>query len=232
MFPTLIEVVAETPMDVRAAQTSGATQVLLVRQLLEGSTSTDTKTIEACMDQASIPVSVLVKPDLGDYFYEEARRTRTLKILEVYWKRGVRNITFGAEHDGIFDWDLLEEAIHCGFTVNINQAFDLLRNPITAYQKLVQYPKVLQVVTSGKPWPTAEGEVRLDQLLQETTPQLPVLLDTFGYTPEQVTTLLKIGVHGVQLGKSIRDPQGKLNYGMLDRWVEVCQSLNKRPRSF
>ncbi|GGJ37259.1 copper homeostasis protein CutC [Deinococcus roseus] len=232
MFPIRIEVVAETPMDVRAAQTSGATQVLIVRQLPEGSSSSDTKTIEACLEQATIPVSVLVKPDAGDYCYEEARRTRTLKILEVYWKRGIRNITFGAEHDGVFDWDLLEEAIHCGFTVNVNQAFDLLRNPQAAYMKLVQYPKVLQINTSGAPWATADGDYTLEQLLRSASPQLPIFLDTAGHSEDRVLGLLKTGLHGVQLGKTIRDGQGKINYGLLDRWVGLCQSLNKRPRSF
>lgn len=232
MLPTLIEVVAETPMDVRAAQSSGATQILLVRQLLEGSTSTDTKTIEACLEQAKIPISVLVKPDTGDYCYEEARRTRTLKILEVYWKRGIRNITFGAEHDGVFDWDLLEEAIHCGFTVNINQAFDLVRNPVGTYQKLVQYPKVLQVTTSGRPWSTPDGDVPLEHLIPHTSPHLPVLVDTTGYTEDRMVALLNSGVHGVHLGRGVRDAQGKLNYGSVDRWVNVCQNRNKRTRTF
>ncbi|GGJ52967.1 copper homeostasis protein CutC [Deinococcus roseus] len=220
----IAEVVVENAMEVRETQHAGITSLLLVRNLKEGGISPDLKTIGLCTDAARIPMSILVRPDIDNYFYEEGRRRRTLKILELYWNHGIRNITFGALHNTVMDWDLLEDAITHGFSVNINQAFDQTQDLVKNYLQLALYPMVRQVVTRGQAETAVAGESQIQQLVQLDKPSLPVVADSTGLTSDNLKPFLeRSGVQGIQFGAGSRDRNGKINFSQLEGAVNVLR---------
>lgn len=220
----IAEIVVENSIEVREAQNMGADAMLLVRNLKEGGISPDLKTIGMCMDAARIPLSILVRPDIDNYFYEEGRRRRTLKILELYWNHGIRNITFGAIHNTVMDWDLLEDAITHGFSVNINLAFDHTLDLTKNYLQLAMYPLVRQVITRGKADTALEGQDQIRQLANLNRPNLPLLAESTGLTPDNLKPFLeRSGAHGIQFGLSARERSGKFNFLHLESCINVLR---------
>ncbi|GEM49762.1 copper homeostasis protein CutC [Deinococcus cellulosilyticus] len=225
----IAEVVVENSIEVREAQNMGADSLLLVRNLKEGGISPDLKTIGMCMDAARVPLSILVRPDNENYSYEEGRRRRTLKILELYWNHGIRNITFGAIHNTVMDWDLLEDAITHGFSVNINLAFDHTLDLTKNYLQLAMYPMVRQVTTRGKAETALSGQDEIRTLVHLDRPNLPLLAESTGLTPENLKPFLEhSGVHGVQFGLTARERSGKFNFLHLESCIGI---MRKHARS-
>lgn len=221
----IAEVAIENAMEVREAQHAGATSMLLVRNLREGGISPDLKTIGLCSEVARIPLSILVRPDVENYAYEEGRRRRTLKILELYWNHGIRNITFGALHNTVMDWDLLEDAITHGFSVNINLAFDQTQDLVKNYLQLALYPMVRQVTTRGQADSAFLGQDKIQKLTQLERTTLPVVAETSGLPPEQVMAFLQhTRVQGLHFAAGARDRNGRLN----TIYIENCINLMRK----
>lgn len=160
-----LEICAADIESVHAAIKGGADRVELCSGLAEGGMTPSDGLIKTAI-ATGIPVHVLIRPRGGDFIYSKAEKDIMLDDINRISRLGAAAIVTGAlTPDGDIDEDFLKEALAAanGVKFTFHRAFDRCRNPLQAFNTLLQY-KVDFLLTSGCAASAMEGAELIAEL--------------------------------------------------------------------
>lgn len=159
--------------DAQAAIRGGAQRIELCSGQSEGGVTPSYGLLEQAQ-KLNVPVMVMIRPRGGDFCYSPAeieqmcRDIAQVKILQL------AGVVFGALNPaGGLDQQAMQTLMKAasGLEVTFHRAFDMLSEPVVAYQQLGQLG-VKRVLTSGQRSRAVDGEVLLRQLMALSGPTI------------------------------------------------------------
>ena len=172
-----VEVAVESPDGAAAAVEGGADRVELCAQLACGGLTPSAGAITATLEQALVPLVMLVRPRAGDFLYSVREFDVMRRDIDAGLRAGVHGFALGVLlPDGRIDvrrTALLVEGCG-GRPVTFHRAFDQVPDADAALEELVALG-VARVLSSGQARSAAEGAECLARLVQRAAGRLAVL---------------------------------------------------------
>ncbi|TCI21922.1 copper homeostasis protein CutC [Exiguobacterium sp. SL-9] len=201
----MIEVIVTTLTEAKTAERFGANRLELIADLPAGGTTPSFGTIRNVLEQATIPVHVMIRPHANSFVYNEEDVETILADVGLCRELGAEGIVFGAlTNDGRIDEALLGEVIkHKGeMALTFHRAIDDAVDLMDAITILNDFPEVDNVLTSGGKATALDGIERLSAM-QEVA-EMNVLPGA-GITADNVAQLIeRLGVDFVHVGSGVR----------------------------
>ncbi|WP_274365106.1 copper homeostasis protein CutC [Paenibacillus thermotolerans] len=206
----MLEIIATSAADARAAEAGGADRIELVSAISEGGLTPSFGMIEQVVGSVSIPVNVMVRPHSRSFCYDADEIRLMRRDIRVIRELGAAGIVVGGLTRGgavdtaaLAEW--LEEAEGVGVT--FHRAFDEASNLRDAYNTLARYPGVHRILTSGGK-PKAPDAVRelgeLASLRRKSAG--PAVMAGSGLETSSLYGFVKAsGVTEVHLGSGVRN---------------------------
>lgn len=201
----MIEVIVTTLTEAKTAERFGANRLELIADLPAGGTTPSFGTIRNVLEQATIPVHVMIRPHANSFVYNEEDVETILADVGLCRELGAEGIVFGAlTNDGRIDEALLGEVIkHKGeMALTFHRAIDDAVDLMDAITILNDFLEVDHVLTSGGNATALDGIERLSAM-QEVA-EMNVLPGA-GITADNVAQLIeRLGVDFVHVGSGVR----------------------------
>jgi copper homeostasis protein len=208
--PILLEVIATTVADAKAAERAGADRLELVTAMGEGGLTPSVGLIEAVVDAVAIPVNVIVRPhsrsfvfDAGDY----AIMARDVRVVAAAGANGVviGMLTASGEVDREGLRRLTDVAGDGGLAVTFHRAFDEARDLGEAFDVLLEFDAVTTVLTSGGKPSVLDAREAIAGLVRRSRGTRCTVLAGAGLTVEAVAGFVRdTGVDAVHFGSGVR----------------------------
>ncbi|GAB4238492.1 MAG: copper homeostasis protein CutC [Acidobacteriota bacterium] len=154
----LLEVIASSLDDARAAVQGGADRLELCSALALGGLTPSLGTLEAIKEHLDVPVVCMVRPREGGMSYSEGEFEVMLRDARLLLQRGADGLVFGfLQPGGELDAErcrwFVEEALAAAAPrqpqLVFHRAFDVVANPETTLEELVSLG-VTRILTSGR----------------------------------------------------------------------------------
>jgi copper homeostasis protein len=149
---TLLEVIATTVADARAAERGGADRLELITAMGEGGLTPSIGMIEAVVDAVKIPVNVIVRPHSRSFVYDADDYAVMLRDVRAIAKTRANAIVIGMLNaNGDVDKNGLMRVTDAadGKQITFHRAFDEARDLFAAFDVLARFESVTNVLTSG-----------------------------------------------------------------------------------
>lgn len=207
----MIEVIVTTLTEAKTAERFGADRLELIADLPAGGTTPSFGTIRNVLEQANIPVHVMIRPHADSFVYDEEDEETILADIGLCRELGADGIVFGAlTSEGRIDEALLGEVIkHKGkMVLTFHRAIDDAADLMDAITVLNDFPEVDHVLTSGGQATALEGIDRLSAMHEVAEMNV---LPGAGITADNVAQLIdRLGVDFVHVGNGVRT-EGRLD---------------------
>ena len=121
------------------AEKGGGTRLELCSNLIIGGTTPAASLFEEVRKNVSIPINVLIRPRFGDFLYSEYELEIMRNEIKMFRNLGADGIVTGVlTKDGKIDIENMEKFIleAKGIPVTVHRAFDVCKNPISAFYQL------------------------------------------------------------------------------------------------
>lgn len=204
----LLEVIATTVSDARAAGRGGANRLELVTAMGEGGLTPSIGLIESVVDAVRIPVNVIVRPHSRAFVYDADDYAVMLRDVRAIAKTGANAIVVGMlRADGSIDTDGLARVIEAadGVQLTFHRAFDESRDLLAAFDTLLRFDAVTNVLTSGGKPSVLEAEDTIAQLVARAAGTRCTVLAGAGLTVDSVAPFVaSTGVRAVHFGSGVR----------------------------
>ena len=148
----LLEVIATTVGDAKAAARAGADRLELVTAITEGGLTPSVGIVEAVVAAVPIPVNVIVRPHSRSFVYDADDLRVIERDVRAAVAAGANGVVFGAlDARGDVDLGALARiaAAADGRALTFHRAFDVSRDLNAAFDALLRVPAVTSVLTSG-----------------------------------------------------------------------------------
>lgn len=173
----VLEVCLESVADVLAAQAGGADRVELCADLVEGGTTPSAGTIRLAVQEARIPVMVMIRPRGGDFLYSDLELAVMLEDIRFARDCEAHGVVCGAlTADGRIDVARTARLVEAArpLRVTFHRAFDMTRDPRAALATLIDLG-VDRVLTSGQQAAAPQGLGLIRQLIEEAGDRIVVM---------------------------------------------------------
>ncbi|SAK50161.1 CutC family protein [Caballeronia calidae] len=204
----LLEVIATTVSDARAAERGGADRLELVTAMGEGGLTPSIGLIESVVDAVRIPVNVIVRPHSRAFVYDADDYAVMLRDVRAIAKTGANAIVVGMlRADGSIDTDGLARVIEAadGVQLTFHRAFDESRDLPAAFDTLLRFDAVTNVLTSGGKPSVLEAEDTIAKLVARATGTRCTVLAGAGLTVDAVAPFVASTlVRAVHFGSGVR----------------------------
>jgi copper homeostasis protein len=204
----LLEVIATTVADARAAERGGADRLELITAMGEGGLTPSIGLIDAVTEAVRIPVNVIVRPHSRSFVYDADDCAVMLRDVRAIAKTRANAIVIGMlTAAGDIDTDGLSRAIDAadGKPLTFHRAFDEARDLPAAFETLLTFDAVTNVLTSGGKPSALEAEDVIGQLVQRAEGGRCTVLAGAGLTVEAVAPFVAAtGVRAVHFGSGVR----------------------------
>jgi len=173
----LLEIIATTVNDCLNAQKAGADRIELVENLHEGGTTPSYATILLSKKYLKIPVSVMIRPRVGNFFYNDIEFETMCKDIEICKNIGVDGVVFGMlTNDFFVDKLRCDKLIKLAkpMQITFHRAFDVVKNPLKAMEILIDL-NVDRILTSGQKNTAWDGKELLVELVQKAKDRIIIL---------------------------------------------------------
>ncbi|GJH15272.1 copper homeostasis protein CutC [Caballeronia novacaledonica] len=205
---TLLEVIATTVADARAAERGGANRLELITAMGEGGLTPSIGLIEAVVDAVGIPVNVIVRPHSRSFVYDADDYTVILRDVRAVAKTRANAIVVGMLNaNGDVDTDGLARVIEAadGLQLTFHRAFDEARDIFAAFDTLLTFDAVTNVLTSGGKPSVLEARTTVAKLVERAAGTRCTVLAGAGLTVDAVQPFVaSTGVGAVHFGSGVR----------------------------
>jgi len=172
-----VEVAVESPDGAAAAVEGGADRVELCANLSCGGTTPSLGAITATLEQALVPLVMLVRPRAGDFLYTVRELDVMRRDIEAGLRAGVHGFALGVLlPDGRIDTRrtaLLIEACG-GRPVTFHRAFDQVPDADAALEELAALG-VARLLTSGQARTAPEGGKLIARLVERSAGRVAIM---------------------------------------------------------
>ncbi|MFM0321243.1 copper homeostasis protein CutC [Caballeronia glebae] len=205
---TLLEVIATTVADARAAERGGANRLELITAIGEGGLTPSIGLIESVIEAVAIPVNVIVRPHSRSFVYDADDYAVMLRDVRAISKTRANAIVVGMlRADGSVDTDGLARVIEVadGLQLTFHRAFDEARDLLVAFDTLLQFDAVTNVLTSGGKPSVLDAEGAIATLVGKAAGTRCTVLAGAGLTVDAVAPFVaSTGVLAVHFGSGVR----------------------------
>nr|WP_306805924.1 copper homeostasis protein CutC [Caballeronia sp. BR00000012568055] len=204
----MLEVIATTVADARAAERGGADRLELIMAMGEGGLTPSIGLIESVVDAVRIPVNVIVRPHSRSFTYDADDYAVMLRDIRAIAATRANAIVIGMLNaDGSIDEDGLSRVIDAadGKQITFHRAFDEARDLHKAFDILTKFDAVTNVLTSGGKPSVLEAESTIAKLVAQSKGTRCTVLAGAGLTVEAVAPFVaSTGVSAVHFGSGLR----------------------------
>ncbi len=189
----ILEVASFTPSSAINAFAAGAGRIELCSGYLEGGLSPSAGTISHVRDHVSIPVFVMVRPRVGDFVYDNAKKDIILKDIEFCQTLGIDGIVTGAlTSSGSPDKVFLKQVVQTasGLPVTFHRAFDLCGDVEQSMEDLIECG-VKRILTAGGKNTVPEGLDTIRSLAQTAGDRI-IILPGGGINAQNVKSIIQL----------------------------------------
>jgi copper homeostasis protein len=158
----LLEVVVQSVEDAREATRGGAGRLEVVRSIRDGGLTPALALVRAIAAETPLPLRVMVRENAG-YSTDSHEKQTLRRTLEDFAELGVDGIVIGFASDGELALEDLTDVLSTTPPVRVtfHRAFDSLRDPGPAVDRITTVPQVDRILTSGG---TGSRDARAQQL--------------------------------------------------------------------
>nr|WP_284507119.1 copper homeostasis protein CutC [Caballeronia sp. ATUFL_M2_KS44] len=204
----MLEVIALTAADARAAERGGANRIELVTAMGEGGLTPSIGLIESVAQAVRIPVNVIVRPHSRSFVYDADDYAVMLPDVRAIARTGANAIVVGMlTPNGDIDTDGLSRVIEAadGLQVTFHRAFDEARDLHAAFDTLLKFDAVTNVLTSGGKPSVLEAADTIRTLVARSADTRCTVLAGAGFTVDAVAPFVaSTGVRAVHFGSGVR----------------------------
>jgi copper homeostasis protein len=205
---TLLEVIATTVSDARAAERGGADRLELITAMGEGGLTPSIGLIEAVVEAVDIPVNVIVRPHSRSFVYDADDYAVMLRDVRAIAKTRANAIVIGMlRADGDIDTEGLARVIDAadGLPLTFHRAFDEARDLFAAFDTLLRFDAVTNVLTSGGKPSVLDAQATIAELVAQAAGTRCTVLAGAGLTVDAVAPFVaSTGVRAVHFGSGLR----------------------------
>jgi copper homeostasis protein len=227
---TLLEVIATTVADARAAERGGADRLELITAMGEGGLTPSIGMIESVVDAVRIPVNVIVRPHSRSFVYDADDYAVMLRDVRAIAQTRANAVVIGMlTSKGDVDTDGLKRVIEAadGLKITFHRAFDESRDLHAAFDTLLKFDAVTNVLTSGGKPSVLEAEGTIKKLVEQSKGTHCTVLAGAGLTVDAVQAFVaSTGVSAVHFGSGLRVEGKALAPVDEERVRRVRQSLD------
>ena len=205
---TLLEVIATTVADARAAERGGANRLELITAMGEGGLTPSIGLIEAVVDAVGIPVNVIVRPHSRSFVYDADDYAVIIRDVRAVAKTRANAIVVGMLNaNGDVDNDGLARVIEAadGLQLTFHRAFDEARDLFAAFDTLLTFDAVTNVLTSGGKPSVLDAQTVIAKLVERAAGERCTVLAGAGLTVDAAAPFVaSTGVRAVHFGSGVR----------------------------
>ncbi|KVE39108.1 copper homeostasis protein CutC [Burkholderia sp. BDU5] len=205
----LLEVIATTIGDAKAAARAGADRLELVTAISEGGLTPSIGVIEAVAAAAPIPVNVIVRPHSRSFHYDASELAAIARDVRAAVAAGANGVVFGMlDAHGDVDLDALQRIADAadGRDLTFHRAFDVARDLNAALDTLLRVPSVTSVLTSGGHPSVLDAREVVARMVRRAEGSTCTVLAGAGLTVDAVGGFVRAtGVRAVHLGSGVRE---------------------------
>jgi len=194
----------------------GVNRIELCSALTSGGLTPNYGLIEACVEQTSLEVSVMIRHNEGDFVYSDADLDIMLKDIEMAKVSGATGVVFGCltEYNTInFDQCefLISRAQALDLDVTFHRAFDFLEDPFQGMEVLVDLG-FDRILTSGKAESAELGISLLEDLVKSANHRIGIMAGS-GINSSNVAKIVEVGVDAIHFSAH-RSASASIDFGM------------------
>jgi copper homeostasis protein len=152
----LLEVIVQSVADAREAARGGADRLEVVRAIGDGGLTPSIQLVRAIAAETSLPLRVMVRENAGYTAAPQELGALRDAALQLH-AAGVDGIVLGFARDGEVALEDLAAVLLAapGVRVTFHRAFDSLKDPLGAIEKLAAVEQIDRILTSGGTGPPA-----------------------------------------------------------------------------
>ncbi|MGF6465276.1 copper homeostasis protein CutC [Paraburkholderia youngii] len=204
----LLEVIATTVADARAAAQAGADRLELVTAMGEGGLTPSVGLIEAVVAAVGIPVNVIVRPHSRSFVYDADDYAVMLRDIRAVKAAGANGIVIGMlDAERTIDREGLARACEAadGLAITFHRAFDEARDLREALDILLGFEAVTNVLTSGGKPSVLQAQAVVSELVRQVDGSPCTVLAGAGLTVDAVADFVSnTHVEAVHFGSGVR----------------------------
>jgi copper homeostasis protein len=204
----LLEVIATTLGDAKAAARGGADRLELVTAMGEGGLTPSIGLIEAVVAAVPIPVNVIVRPHSRSFVYVAGDYAVMLRDVKSAKSAGANAVVTGMlTLSGEVDREGLMRVTEAadGMPITFHRAFDEARDLHEAFDVLLGFDSVTNVLTSGGKPSVLDAAAEIDALVKRARNTHCNVLAGAGFTVERVADFVRATqVKAVHFGSGVR----------------------------
>ncbi|EDZ97859.1 CutC family protein [Burkholderia sp. H160] len=204
----LLEVIATTVADARAAAQAGADRLELVTAMGEGGLTPSVGLIEAVVSAAGVPVNVIVRPHSRSFVYDADDYAVMLRDIRAVKAAGANGIVIGMlDANGAIDREALARVCEAadGLAITFHRAFDEALDLREALDVLLGFEAVTNVLTSGGKPSVLQAQAVVSELVVQASGSHCTVLAGAGLTVDAVADFVsKTHVEAVHFGSGVR----------------------------
>jgi copper homeostasis protein len=204
----LLEVIATTVADAKAAEDAGADRLELITAFGEGGLTPSIGMVEAVVDAVRIPVNVIVRPHSRSFVFDAddcAVMLRDVRAIAAVRANGI--VTGMLTPAGEIDRDGLARAVDAadGLSITFHRAFDEARDLRQAFDVLLGFDAVKNVLTSGGAPSVLHAKQMIRALVAQAGGSHCTVLAGAGLTVDAIADFVAAtGVRAVHFGSGVR----------------------------
>jgi copper homeostasis protein len=204
----LLEVIATTVADARLAAQAGADRLELITAMGEGGLTPSVGLIEAAAAAVDIPVNVIVRPHSRSFVFDADDYAVMLRDVRAVAAAGAHGVVIGMlTPDGEIDREGLARAVDAadGLAITFHRAFDETRDLREAFDVLLGFDAITNVLTSGGKPSVLKAEETIRTLVQQAAGSHCTVLAGAGLTMDAVAGFVQATqVNAVHFGSGVR----------------------------
>jgi len=206
MSRLLLEVIVQTVEDARAAAEGGADRLEVVRTIGEGGLTPPLSLVRAIAAETLLPLRVMVRENNG-FETTPAELSALRRAADELAALGVDGIVLGfarSQDPGLEDMRSVLAGAP-GLRVTFHRAFDVLRDPLDAIDRLAELPQVDRILTSGGDGTFEARCERLWEYWARAWGRVEIVAGG-GVTEETLGRIVRMGcIREVHVGRAARD---------------------------